>query len=31
MAELQSNPKVKAGLEGVFEATVKFFDKYKDL
>ena len=27
----QSDPKVKAGKEGSFEATVKFFNKYKDL
>ncbi|KAI0331665.1 alpha/beta-hydrolase [Cubamyces sp. BRFM 1775] len=26
-----SNPKVKAGKEGAFEAAVKFFNKYKDL
>ncbi|RPD64157.1 dienelactone hydrolase endo-1,3,1,4-beta-D-glucanase [Lentinus tigrinus ALCF2SS1-7] len=26
-----SDPKVKAGLEGAFEATVNFFNKYKDL
>ncbi|EJF64056.1 dienelactone hydrolase endo-1,3,1,4-beta-D-glucanase [Dichomitus squalens LYAD-421 SS1] len=26
-----SNPKVKAGKEGAFEATVKFFNKYRDL
>ncbi|RDX50826.1 dienelactone hydrolase endo-1,3,1,4-beta-D-glucanase [Polyporus arcularius HHB13444] len=26
-----SNPKVKAGKEGAFEATVKFYNKYKDL
>ena len=27
----QENPKVKAGKEGAFEATIKFFHKYKDL
>ncbi|TBU40752.1 dienelactone hydrolase endo-1,3,1,4-beta-D-glucanase [Dichomitus squalens] len=26
-----SNPKIKAGKEGSFEATVKFFNNYKDL
>ncbi|KAI0731408.1 alpha/beta-hydrolase [Earliella scabrosa] len=26
-----SDPKVKAGKEGAFEATVKFYNKYKDL
>ncbi|KAI0685283.1 dienelactone hydrolase endo-1,3,1,4-beta-D-glucanase [Cerioporus squamosus] len=26
-----SNPKVKAGKEGAFEATIKYFNKYKDL
>lgn len=30
-ANMQSNPKIKAGKEGAFEATVKFFNKYKDL
>lgn len=29
--DLQSDPKVKAGKEGAFEATIKFYNKYKDL
>lgn len=31
LGAVQSNPKIKAGKEGAFTATVKFYKKYLDL